>query len=215
MRGILIAFEGIEGSGKSTQAKRLYSFLQDKKIPCIITYEPGGTEIGDQIRYILLSVKNKNMHYKTELLLYLASRAQHVYEKIIPALQKGIVVITDRFSLSSMAYQGMGRGFSFKVVSRLNKFAVAGVKPDLTILVDLPVSVGLGRTEKRSGEKLDRLENEKIEFHEKIHRAYLYLARRAPKKILIFSGMQDKNVLFDEIREKVFRLLHKRGIINE
>jgi dTMP kinase len=213
MRGVLIAFEGIEGSGKSTQAKRLYSFLKEKTLPCIISYEPGGTFIGDQIRDILLAVENKEMHRKTELLLYLASRAQHVYEKIMPALQLGTIVITDRYSLSSMAYQGIGRDFSFKLVSRLNKFAVADIKPDLTILVDLPVSVGLGRTEKRSGEGLDRLEKEKTEFHEKIRRAYLNLAKRAPKKILVFSGEKPEDELFNEIKEKVVAFLTKRGIL--
>jgi dTMP kinase len=213
MRGALIAFEGIEGSGKSTQAKQLFSFLQQQQVPCIISYEPGGTEIGDQIRDILLSVTNKNMHRKTELLLYLASRAQHVYEKIIPALEKGMVVITDRYWLSSMAYQGMGRGLSFKVVSRLNKYAVAGIKPDLTILVDLPVTIGLGRTEQRSGEKLDRLEKEKTEFHEKIRCAYLNLAKQAPKKILVFSGEKNERDLFVEIKGKVVTFLQKRGIL--
>jgi len=213
MRGVLIAFEGIEGSGKSTQAKLLCTFLQSQQLPCILTYEPGGTEIGDEIRDILLDVNNKIMHRKTELLLYLASRAQHVYEKIIPALQKGLIVITDRFSLSSMAYQGMGRDFSFKVVSRLNKFAVANIKPDLTILVDLPVSVGLNRTEKRSGENIDRLEKERTEFHERIRDAYLRLAKRAPKKILVFSGTKPEADLHQEIKDKVVTFLKKRGIL--
>jgi dTMP kinase len=213
MRGVLIAFEGIEGSGKSTQAKLLHSFLKSQSLPTILTYEPGGTEIGDQIRDILLDVKNKKMHRKTELLLYLASRAQHVYEKIMPELEKGTIVITDRFSLSSMAYQGMGRDFSFKVVSRLNKFAVANIKPDLTILVDLPVSVGLGRTEKRSGENIDRLEKEKSEFHERIREGYLRLARRAAKKILVFSGTKPEKELHEEIKEKTQAFLKKRGIL--
>jgi len=213
MRGVLIAFEGIEGSGKSTQANLLYNFLKEKSLPCILTYEPGGTNIGDQIRDILLDVKNKNMHRKSELLLYLASRAQHVYEKMMPALQKGVIVISDRFSLSSMAYQGMGRDFSFKVVSRLNKFAVNNVKPNLTILVDVPVSVGLNRTEKRSGNNIDRLEKEKNEFHERIRDAYIKLAKRAPKNILIFSGLKPEDDLFNEIKDKVVSFLMKRGIL--
>jgi dTMP kinase len=213
MRGVLIAFEGIEGSGKSTQAKLLFSFLKEKSLKCILSYEPGGTKIGDRIRDILLDVENKNMHRKTELLLYLASRAQHVYEKIMPELQKGTIIITDRFSLSSMAYQGMGREFSFKVVSRLNKFAVGNVKPDLTILVDVPVSVGLNRTEQRSGENIDRLEKEKTEFHQRIRDGYLNLAKRAPKKILVFNGTKPENALFEEIKEKVVAFLKKRGTL--
>lgn len=214
MSGVLIAFEGIEGSGKSTQARKLHSFLQHLSLPCIISYEPGGTGIGDQIRNILLSVKNNNMHRKTELLLYLASRAQHVYEKILPALRKGKIVITDRFSLSSMAYQGSARDFSYKVVSRLNKFATAGINPDLTILVDLPVAIGLSRTETRSGDKLDRLEKEETEFHEKIRRAYLNLAKRSPKKILVFSGQKKEDELFIEIKNAALAFLKKRGLYN-
>jgi len=213
MRGVLIAFEGIEGSGKTTQAKLLFEYLKKKSIPCIYTKEPGGTQIGEQIRQILLDINNKQMHRKTELLLYLASRAQHVYEKLLPELQKGTVIITDRFSLSSMAYQGMARDFSFKVVSRLNKFAVDNVKPDLTILVDLPVAVGLERTEKRSGNNIDRLEKEKTEFHEHVRQAYLNLAKRAPKKILVFSGTKPEQILHDEIKQKVEILLTKKGII--
>jgi len=213
MRGVLIAFEGIEGSGKTTQAKLLFEYFKEKSIPCIYTQEPGGTEIGEQIREILLDVKNKQMHRKTELLLYLANRVQHVYEKLIPEIQKGTVIITDRFSLSSMAYQGMARDFSFKVVSRLNKFAVDNVKPDLTILVDLPVAVGLRRTEKRSGNNIDRLEKEKTDFHEKVRSAYLNLAKRAPKKIWVFSGAKSEQVLHMEIKEKVELFLTERGII--
>lgn len=213
MRGCLIAFEGIEGSGKSTQAKLLYEYLHEKMVPCILSYEPGGTRIGDKIRDILLDVENKNMHRKTELLLYLASRAQHVYEKIMPELNKGTVVITDRFSLSSMAYQGQGRELTFKVVSRLNKFAVGNVKPDLTILVDLPVAVGRNRMEKRSGLNIDRMEKEETEFHERIRQGYLNLAKRAPKKILVFDGKKNESVLFEEIKEKVVAFLQKRGIL--
>lgn len=214
MRGVLIAFEGIEGSGKTTQAKLIYSFLMEKSLPCIYTQEPGGTTIGDKIRDILLDVKNKNMHRKTELLLYLANRAQHVYEKILPELQKGTIIITDRFSLSSFAYQGMGRDFSFKVVSRLNKFAVGNVKPDLTILVDVPVSIGLSRTELRSGNNIDRLEKEKTEFHQRVRDAYLKLAKQAPKKVLFFTGTKSEEILHDEIKERVIPFLKKRGILS-
>lgn len=212
MRGVLIAFEGIEGSGKSTQAKLLYDYLKQQSLPCILSYEPGGTKIGDKIRDILLDIEHKNMHRKTELLLYLASRAQHVYEKIMPALAKGTVIISDRFSLSSMAYQGVGREFSFKVVSRLNKFAVGNVKPDLTILVDVPVSIGLKRTEQRSA-NTNRLENEQIEFHQRIRQAYLNLAKKAPKKIIVFDGTKPEDVLHQEIKEKVTTFLKKRGIL--
>ncbi len=209
MRGLLIAFEGIEGSGKTTQARLLYNFFKQKSLQCIFTREPGGTDIGERIREILLDVKHKNMHPKTELLLYLASRAQHTYEKILPELQKGTIIITDRYALSSMAYQGVARDLSFRVVSRLNKFATANLKPDLTILVDVPVDIGLGRMGKRD---LDRLEQEKIEFHQKIRNAYLILAKKAPKKILVFSGTKSEDDLHREIKEKVLTFLNNRGI---
>ncbi|MEO0077315.1 MAG: dTMP kinase [candidate division WOR-3 bacterium] len=212
MHGVLIAFEGIEGSGKSTQAKLLYDCLKQQSLQCILSYEPGGTKIGDKIRDILLDIEHKNMHRKTELLLYLASRAQHVYEKIMPALAKGTIVISDRFSLSSMAYQGVGREFSFKVVSRLNKFAVGNIKPDLTILVDVPVDIGLQRTEQRSA-NINRLENEQAEFHQRIRQAYLNLAKKAPKKIIVFDGTKPEDVLHQEIKEKVISFLKKRGIL--
>ncbi|MEO0083995.1 MAG: dTMP kinase [candidate division WOR-3 bacterium] len=212
MHGVLIAFEGIEGSGKSTQAKLLYDYLKQQSLQCILSYEPGGTKIGDKIRDILLDIEHKNMHRKTELLLYLASRAQHVYEKIMPALAKGTIVISDRFSLSSMAYQGVGREFSFKVVSRLNKFAVGNIKPDLTILVDVPVDIGLQRTEQRSA-NINRLENEQVEFHQRIRQAYLNLAKKAPKKIIVFDGTKPEDVLHQEIKEKVISFLKKRGIL--
>lgn len=213
MRGVLIAFEGIEGSGKTTQAKLLYNYLKEKSLNCIFTREPGGTDIGDRIREILLDVKYRDMHRKTELLLYLANRAQHVYEKIMPELEKRTTIITDRFSLSSMAYQGMGRDFSFKVVSRMNKFAVGNIRPDLTILVDVPVSIGLSRTEQRSRNNIDRLEKEKTEFHQSIRDGYLTLAKRAPKKILVFSGTKPEYELHQEIKEKVIAFLQKRGIL--
>lgn len=209
MRGLLIAFEGIEGSGKTTQARLLYNFFKQKSLQCIFTREPGGTDIGERIREILLDVKHKNMHPKTELLLYLASRAQHTYEKILPELQKGTIIITDRYALSSMAYQGVARDLSFKVVTRFNKFATANLKPDLTILVDVPVDIGLGRMGKRD---LDRLEQEKIEFHQKIRNAYLILAKKAPKKILVFSGTKSEDELHQEIKEKVLTFLNNRGI---
>lgn len=212
MSGVLIAFEGIEGSGKSTQAKKIYNFLKQNKIPTILTYEPGGTSIGNQIRDILLSTKNRNMYNKTELLLYLASRAQHVYEKIIPELAKGKVIITDRFSLSSMAYQGAARGISYKIVYQFNKFAANGIDPDLTILVDLPVKIGMARKINRTNKNLDRIEKEKIEFHQKIRDAYIYLAQKSPKKILIFSGIEDENILFNKIKDKVVNFLSKKGL---
>ncbi len=210
MRGILIAFEGIEGSGKTTQAELLFNFLKEKSIPCIFSREPGGTEIGEQIRKILLDTKNNKMHAKTELLLYLANRCQHVYEKIMPEIKKGTVVIIDRYSDSSLAYQGKARDLSFKTVSRLNKFATAGLKPDLVILIDIPVDVGLKRTREKT---LDRLEQEEVEFHERVREGYLQLARKSAKRIKIFNGTKPIEKLKAEIIKLVVDFFQKKGII--
>ena len=210
MRGVLIAFEGIEGSGKTTQAELLYNFLKEKSIPCIFSREPGGTEIGEQIRKILLDPKNKKMHAKTELLLYLANRCQHAYEKIIPEIKKRTVVITDRYSDSSLAYQGKARELSFKVVSRLNKFATFGLKPDLVILIDIPVEVGLERTREKT---LDRLEQEEINFHEQVREGYLQLAKKAAKRIKVFDGTKPIETLQKEINKLTVDFLQKKCII--
>lgn len=210
MRGVLIVFEGIEGSGKTTQAQALYNFLKAKQIPCLFSREPGGTEIGERLRDILLNPKNKKMHAKTELLLYLANRCQHTYEKIMPEIQKGTVIIIDRYSLSSLAYQGKGRDLSFKVVSRLNKFATFGIKPDLVILLDVPVEIGLTRTQNKT---LDRLEQEEVEFFEKVREGYLQLAKRAPKRIKIFDGTKPIEQLQTEINKLALDFLEKKRII--
>ncbi len=210
MRGVLIAFEGIEGSGKTTQAELLYNFLKAKSIPCIFSREPGGTEIGERIREILLDPQNKKMHARTELLLYLANRCQHTYEKIIPEIRKGTVVITDRFSDSSLAYQGKGRDLSFKVVSRLNKFATFGLKPNLVILMDVPVNIGLARSQNK---KLDRLEQEELKFHERVHEGYQQLAKRAPKRIKVFDGTKPIEELQAEINKLILDFLSKKSII--
>ena len=210
MRGVLIAFEGIEGSGKTTQAELFHNFLKEKSIPCIFSREPGGTEIGEQIRKILLDTKNNKMHAKTELLLYLANRCQHVYEVIMPELKKGSVIITDRFSDSSLAYQGKARDLSFKVVSRLNKFAGFGLKPDLVILIDVPVQIGLERAKEKT---LDRLEQEAIKFHEKVREGYLQLAKKAAKRIKVFDGTEPIKTLQEEINKLTVDFLKKKGII--
>jgi dTMP kinase len=198
MRGVLITFEGVEGSGKSTQAERLAKRLAAFGVTSLVSREPGGTEIGEAIRGILLSPQHSEMHGLTELFLYLASRNQHVREKVMPALEAGKVVILDRFGDSSIAYQGAGRELGEKLVARLNKLATADLKPNLTVLVDVPVEVGQGR--KASG-VLDRLERERVEFHERVRQGYLRVARRAPGRFKIVDG----TLPADELERLVFR----------
>ena len=197
-RGVLVTFEGVEGSGKSTQAERLARRLAELGVPYYASREPGGTEIGEAIRGILLNPHHTEMHGLTELFLYLAARNQLLREKVLPALAAGKVVILDRFADSSTAYQGAGRGLNEKLVARLNKLATADLKPNLTVLVDVPVKVGQSR--KGSG-VLDRLERERVEFHERVRQGYLQVARRAPGRFRVVDGMLPA----DELERFVFR----------
>jgi len=210
LRGILISFEGIEGCGKSTQAKLLYEYLKTKAIPCILVREPGGTQIGEAIRKILLDENNIKMSPKTELFLYLAARTQLLAEIIFPALKEGKVVLCDRFSDSTLAYQGGGRNLGLEKVSQINKYATDKLKPHLTILIDIPLSVSRERTAK---ERKDRLEKEDEEFHKRVRDTYLFLAKRAPKRIKVFDGTKNIEDLHLEIRTKVIEFLTKKGVI--
>lgn len=206
----MISFEGIEGCGKSTQAKLLYEYLKTKAIPCILVREPGGTQIGEAIRKILLDENNIKMSPKTELFLYLAARTQLLAEIIFPALKEGKVVLCDRFSDSTLAYQGGGRNLGLEKVSQINKYATDKLKPHLTILIDIPLSVSRERTAK---EKKDRLEKEDEEFHKRVRDTYLFLAKRAPKRIKVFDGTKNIEDLHLEIRTKVIEFLTKKGVI--
>lgn len=187
MKGTFITFEGGEGSGKSTQARLLAGYLKQKGYDVVPTREPGGTEIGDAIRAILLNPNFSEMGNVTELLLLAASRAQNVHERIKPGLERGAVVICDRFIDSTLAYQGYGRKFDLKLLEALNRLATGGVTPDLTILLDLPVEVGLERAkaldklESKAGEG-DRIEQEGIDFHRRLRKGFLKLAAREPER---------------------------------
>jgi len=210
VRGALLTFEGVEGSGKSTQVERLAVHLRGLGLSVLVSREPGGTDIGERIRAVLLDPDAAAMDGRTELFLYLASRNQHVREKLMPALRAGTVIILDRFSESSLAYQGGGRELGERVVSRLNKLATAGLRPDLTILVDLPVEVGRRRKE---GSRLDRLERERVEFHQRVRDSYIRLARRAPKRIRIVDGTRPAEESQVEVRRLATEVLKRKGLI--
>ncbi|MGB9742700.1 MAG: dTMP kinase [candidate division WOR-3 bacterium] len=212
MRGLLITFEGVEGSGKTTQARLLVDHLRSRGMAVVFSREPGGTEVGERIREILLDPELKGMHRLTELFLYLASRNQHTREKILPALQKGEIVVVDRYADSSIAYQGYGRELGERFVSRLNRLATAGLKPDLTILVDVPVPTGQGR---KAGEKPDRLEQELGEFHERVRAGYLKLARRAAGRWKVVAGEQPAEKVMMEIRSVVEDFLIRKGVLKK
>ncbi len=179
-------------------------------VPCLASREPGGTEIGEAVRGILLNPHHSEMHGLTELFLYLAARNQLVRQKVLPALAAGKVVILDRFADSSTAYQGAGRGLGEKLVARLNKLATADVKPHLTVLVDVPVGVGQGR--KQTG-LLDRLERERVEFHESVRQGYLRVARRASGRFKVVNGMLPADELERLVFSHVEELLKRKGVL--
>jgi dTMP kinase len=206
---IFITFEGPEGSGKSTQIRLLEKYLIKKGLTVVNTREPGGSMLAEKIRKLLLNSANISIAPPAELLLYLASRAQHVNDKIKPALEKGQAVICDRFSDSTMAYQGYARGLSKKMIKEMNEFAAYGLKPDLTIYIDIDVNTGLRRAHKRSGKK-DRLESEKTAFHKKVRKGYLEIAESEPLRIKIINGKETVGQIQKKIADYVDILLNKR-----
>ena len=194
---MFITLEGIEGSGKTTQAKHMAKFLQDKGIDCVLTREPGGTRIGKKIRSILLDPVSRDMSPLTELLLYNADRAQHVKELIGPSLTAGKTVICDRYFDATWVYQGFTRGVDMELVSRLHQLVFEGLKPDVTILLDLPPRLGLSRAWKQieNGGRIEaetRFEAEALSFHENVRSGYLELARHEPERFRVVDAAGDE-----------------------
>ncbi|MCD5397461.1 dTMP kinase [candidate division NPL-UPA2 bacterium] len=208
MKGVFITLEGPEGSGKSTQGQELSRYLKKKGLRTLISREPGGTPIGQKIRKILLSPASKRMEALTELFLYLAVRAQHVEEVIRPALSESKVVISDRFLDATVAYQGYGRGLDRDLVNKLNNLVIQKLKPDLTILLDIEIPQGIKRA--RGEGKGDRIEQEEIEFHERVREGYLKLAKEEPeriKKIKVEGSIKETQI---KIKQYVDELLERK-----
>jgi dTMP kinase len=197
MKGVFISVEGIEGTGKSTQVQLLSDLLKDKGYRVVRTEEPGGTAISVKIRELLLSLESEGIQPVAELFLYNASRIQHVEDVIMPALERGSVVITDRFSDSTVAYQGYGRGIDLDIIASLDRIATGGLKPDITILIDLDVMTGLTRN--RNINKTDRLEREHISFHERVREGFLALAKKEPKRFVTVDGSTDIATVHNKI----------------
>lgn len=184
-KGLFITFEGPDGSGKSTQAQSLASRLQEEGYRVLLTREPGGTKLGEAVREILLG-KAHQISQRTEALLYAAARAQHVEEKLIPALARGQIVICDRFVDSSLAYQGYGLGMCLSEINQINSFATGGLKPDLTFLLDLSPQEGLARARQDRGQ-MDRIEERDLQFHTKVRQGFLELAKQESQRFRVIQ----------------------------
>ena len=197
-QGLFITFEGIDGCGKSTQVRRAARFLEDKKIPILVTREPGGTPIAEKIRDIILSPDHDSMTNRCELLLYLASRAQHVQEKMRPALEKGVTVLCDRFQEATFAYQGFGRGFLLSTVNQLNQFSTNGLKPSRTYIFDISIECAFSRM-KKMVKVPDRIEKSSKELYQKILEGYLKLASNEPSRIKIIDGEESIGSIYNKI----------------
>jgi len=206
MKGLFVTLEGIEGSGKSTQLERISNYLGETGREVVVTREPGGTPIAEAIREILLEPGNTAMAPTTELLLYAAARAQHVNELIRPRMGEGAVVICDRFADSTIAYQGGGRKVPREILRDLHEIATAGLEPDLTILIDLPVEEGLERAGNRSGK--DRIEQESVMFHERVAAMFRRLAEEYPERIKVVDGTKSPDNVFEAIRPHIDALLN-------
>ncbi len=206
--GKLISFEGSEGSGKSTQIARLAGHLQKVGREVVATREPGGTEIGEQIRNIIVhNSKGDEMCPETELLLFTAARAQVVREVIAPALTRGAIVLSDRYLDSSTVYQGIARNLAPGPVSDINRFAVGNVMPDLTIVIDVPTEVSLARIRQRASDLPDRMERENITFYTKVREGYLLLAQQWPERVVVVDGTETPEALEKKIWTEVQRYL--------
>lgn len=200
-KGLFIVFEGGEGTGKTTAIESIYDWIQEKDLKCIKTREPGGIKISEEIRQVILDKDNTKMDGRTEALLYAAARRQHLVEKVIPALNEGYVVLCDRFIDSSLAYQGFARGLGIDEVMSINKFAIGEYMPDLSILFDLEPKIGLERISTSGEREINRLDLEKIDFHEKVREGYNKVYKENRDRIVKINAEQSKEGVLKEIKK--------------
>jgi dTMP kinase len=208
--GLFITLEGIEGSGKTTQTAILADALRARGLTVVVTHEPGGTRAGEAIRAIFLDPA-VSLCVPSELFLALADRAQHVREKLKPALERGEIVISDRYSDSTTAYQGYGRGFDLRLLGELNRLASDGVRPNLTIVLDCSVDTGLGRTRSRqkSSHHLDRFEGEGAEFHRRVREGFLAISRAERERVKVVDSERELAAVSADIRARVEEVLRR------
>lgn len=197
--GLFFTIEGPEGSGKTTVAKKVVETLQKEGYKVLYTREPGGVGIAEKIRDIILDVNNTNLDPRSEALLYAASRRQHLIEKVIPALEKGYIVICDRFVDSSLAYQGHARGLGIDEVYNINLFAINDCFPDMTILLNIDPEVGLARIMKNRQEEVNRLDLEGMTFHKLVHEGYEIIKEKYAERFTLVDGNNTPEVVFDQV----------------
>jgi len=206
-KGLFITFEGIEGCGKSTQARLLTESLRAQGQRVLLTREPGGPRISEEIRALLLNKEFTEMNRLTEVFLYMASRAQHTLEWIIPTLEKGQNVICDRYYDSTYAYQGAAREIPEYEIETINTIATTGLKPDVTYIIDVPVEIGLERLHNGTkAEDIDRLESEDMDFHRRVRKGFLKLAEEEPERIVVIDGKQS----IEEIHQDIMKNMKQR-----
>jgi dTMP kinase len=202
--GIFITFEGPEGSGKTTHSRLLCEFLRKKGFKVLHTREPGGVLISEKIRKILLDPKNKGMDVGCEMLLYMAARAQIVKEKILPALKQGKIVVCDRFTDATLAYQGYAGGMDLKIINNIANIVTKGLKPNITFLLDISAKAGL----LRAGRAKDRMERKSILYHNKVRNGYLSIAKKEPKRVKVLSSIGNMGMTQEKIRKASLKICH-------
>lgn len=208
-KGLFITFEGNDGSGKTTISTRVYEALKEKGEPVIYTREPGGIDIAEQIRSIILDPRNTAMDPRTEALLYAASRRQHLTEKILPALANGQIVLCDRFLDSSLAYQGVGRGIGMEAIMQINDFAIEKHMPDATIFLNVSLATGWKRIAQRGA--LDRLDQESREFHQRVAEGYEQIKTRFAQRMIVIDAEADQDTVFAQALYHTEEIIKKHG----
>ncbi|KMJ56747.1 thymidylate kinase [Bacillus sp. LL01] len=211
MKGLFITFEGPEGAGKTSVIQKLAKELADRKYPILLTREPGGIAIAEQIRSVILDCDNTEMDARTEALLYAAARRQHLVERVIPALKDNKIVLCDRFIDSSLAYQGYARGIGVEDVLSINEFATEKMMPSLTVYFDIEPEAGLERIAANNKREINRLDQEKLDFHFKVKKGYDLVRDRYSERFSVVDASKDFNAVYEQVKEILISYVTKRG----